>query len=152
MGNRYWDRKGRRALPTRRPPVVRGHPGFSERSVPREGKDRTGAPVRRTALRAGGTRDEASSEEGHQEAGGCPHGGEQGPGDGVGEVVVAPRSVVDRVAAPARGPALQAAELGHEAPVVKEVHGPGVQARQEVAVEVALRLIDDAVADAVGGE
>ena len=60
--------------------------------------------------------------------------------------------VIDAVSAAARGVALQAAELGDEATVIDELDAAAVQQRQEIAVEVALRLEGDGVFDAVSLE
>jgi hypothetical protein len=60
--------------------------------------------------------------------------------------------VVDRVVTPARGAAFQPAELGDEAPIVKQVHGPGIQERQQVTLQIALGLVGSVVRDAGRGK
>ena len=64
---------------------------------------------------------------------------DQEAGDRVGEVVVAAGAMIDRVLAAARGAPLEAAELGRQARQVEQLDPTGVQKRQQVVKEVALR-------------
>ena len=61
-----------------------------------------------------------------------------GAGNGVGDVVVRARRVVDAVPTAARRPAFQPAELGHETRMVEQLDAPAVQQRQKVDVQVGL--------------
>jgi hypothetical protein len=66
----------------------------------------------------------------------------QGATGGVGQVVVAARGVVDRVAAAAGGPPLQGGELRREPRVVEQVEAAAVDERQQVRYRSDLDFSD----------
>jgi hypothetical protein len=75
-----------------------------------------------------------------------------GARNGVGEVVVPARRVVDAVPTAARRSALQPAELGDKARMVEQLDAVAIQERQKIRVQAGLRLRALLAADALRGK
>ena len=73
-------------------------------------------------------------------------------GNGIRQVVVSVRGVVNRILAGARHAALETDDLRDEAVVLRQHDAAAVQQRQQVAVEVGLGLLRDLVAEAMPAE
>ena len=63
-----------------------------------------------------------------------------GARNGVGEVVVPARRVVDAVPTAARRPALQPAELGDKARMIEQLDAVAIQERQKIRLQAGLRF------------
>jgi hypothetical protein len=70
--------------------------------------------------------------------------------DSIRDIVLGTRRMVDAVTSPARGPALKGAELRGEPWDVEQFGAVRVQDRQQIAVNIAFRLLSRDVGNAVG--
>src|SRR5262245_8589164 len=77
---------------------------------------------------------------------------EQGAGRGIRNVVMSPGAMVDRVPAASTDTSFEPAELADEFRVIKQSGLAGVDEREKVAIEDALRLSRGFVSNAVLAE